>query len=115
MIAMQMKWEGVTPEQYHELNNILNITEVPPEGLQIHIAFSDGNNLRVQDVWESQEYLNAFSEHRLMPAVMQLGITAQPQMEIYPVISLKTPGFVSTSDVEMDEEVEMEEELEPAA
>ena len=44
------------------------------------------------DVWDSGEQFAAFSEQRLMPVIMALGITSQPTVEIYPAYATFAPN-----------------------
>jgi hypothetical protein len=51
-----------------------------PSGRRYHVCFGTGTNLRVLDVWDSQETFNAFAQ-TLMPIIQQVGIEP-PQPEI---------------------------------
>jgi len=44
-----------------------------PRGRLDHICFGSGSNLRVLDVWESQESFNAFGQ-TLMPILQEIGV-----------------------------------------
>ena len=92
-IAMFFKWEGVTLEQYEEVRGIVNWEGNVPEGAVLHVCSHDGKSLRITDVWESAEDFNNFVNNRLMPATSKLGITTQPQVEVYPLHALFTPAF----------------------
>ena len=91
-ILMMMEGPGVTPEQYHGLNEAMGIRgdEDAPDGLVSHVAGHDGENLVVADVWESQEQLDKFFHDRLGPALQEVGVDA-PQPRIHPVHDI-TPG-----------------------
>jgi hypothetical protein len=53
-----------------------------------HAAAVDGQgDVRVADVWESAEALQAFVDQRLMPAMVKLGVPA-PQVDVFPVIHI---------------------------
>ena len=92
-IAMIMRWDGVTTEQYDAVRNIVKWESNPAPGGLLHIATHDGTALRVVDVWENPETFNTFVTERLMPGVHQVGIQSEPQVEIYPVHALFTPAF----------------------
>ena len=60
----------------------------PPDGLEYHVCFLVDGNVRVSEIWASQEQLAAFGE-RLMPVLQEAGIDpGEPQMyEVHNVIS----------------------------
>lgn len=65
---------SLTAEQYDSA--VRRLTEkgvLPAEGLDYEICFGSGDKLRVSQVWDTQEQLEAFGA-RLMPILAQLGI-----------------------------------------
>jgi hypothetical protein len=63
-----------TTEQYDETIRRLQETgNFPPDGLEYHVCFLVDGNVRVSEIWDSQEQLNAFGE-RLMPLLADVGI-----------------------------------------
>ena len=66
----------VTTGQYDETISRLRSDggEFPPDGMEYHCAFmpADGN-LRVSEVWDSQQKFEAFGQ-RLMPILADVGI-----------------------------------------
>ena len=60
--VMSMRWAGVTPEQYEEAREVINWEGDVPDGAVLHVAGFDGDDLRVTDVWESEEDFNTFVE-----------------------------------------------------
>lgn len=66
-----------------------------PKGLVLHASgFDDsGNNIRIADIWESEEELNNFVSNKLMP-VMAKGAVPQPKLEIFRINDVSTyPGI----------------------
>jgi hypothetical protein len=60
----------------------------PPDGLELHVAFSAGGSFRVSEIWDSKEQLEAFGE-RLMPILQESGVelTGPPEIiEIHNMI-----------------------------
>jgi hypothetical protein len=92
-IAMIMRWEGATLEQYNEARKIVNWEGNVPTGAVAHVCSHDGTSLRITDVWESAEDFNNFANERLMPGIAGIGIPGEPQIEIYPLHALFTPAF----------------------
>lgn len=53
----------------------------PPDGLELHVAFSSGGSFRVSEIWDSQEQFEAFGE-RLMPILQESGVELAGPPEI---------------------------------
>jgi hypothetical protein len=72
---------SLTVEQYEEtVRRIQENGEWPPDGMELHVCFGSDGNLRVSEVWDSQEQLDAFGE-RLMPVLSEVGIEpGQPEV-----------------------------------
>ena len=80
--------QGMTSQQYDEAIRSLNAAgEFPPDGLEFHVCFGSDGDLRVSEIWESQEKMGAFAE-RLMPVLAENGINAgEPEfIEIHNII-----------------------------
>jgi hypothetical protein len=72
----------VTTEQYDEsVRRLEKSGDWPPKGLAYHVAFGSKGNLRVSEIWDSQEQFDAFGE-RLMPVLKDVGIelSGEPEM-----------------------------------
>jgi hypothetical protein len=61
--------------------------EWPPDGLDYHVCFGSDGNLRVSEIWDSREQLEAFGE-RLMPVLSEVGIDpGEPEIvEIHNIV-----------------------------
>src|SRR3954454_6673775 len=48
---------SLTREQYDQVNEILqeNGPDGPPPVLQLHVMFGEGSDLRVREIWESED------------------------------------------------------------
>ena len=65
---------SLTAAQYDESVRKLEETgDFPPEGLDYHCCFGTEGNLRVSEIWDSQEQLDAFGQ-KLMPVLSEIGI-----------------------------------------
>jgi len=79
---------ATTTEQYDETIRRLQETgQFPPEGMEYHVCFLSDGNVRVSEIWDSQEHLDAFGE-RLMPLLADVGIDpGKPEiLEIHNII-----------------------------
>ena len=91
--VMQMRWEGVTEEQYEQAREKVGWDRDVPDGARLHVAgFADGG-LNVLDVWESPEAFGTFSEQRLAPAVQEIGIQGQPDVRFYAMHACFAPAL----------------------
>ena len=76
---------NVTKEKYDEsLRRLEEAGEFPPEGMDYHVAFGPEDNLRVSEIWDSREQLQAFGD-RLMPILTEIGIEFSGEPEILEV------------------------------
>ena len=58
--------------------------ELPPDGMDYHICFGSDGDLRVSEVWDSQEQFEAYGE-RLMPILADAGIEFSGEPESFEV------------------------------
>ena len=80
---------SLTAEQYDESVRRLQETGMfPPEGMEYHVCFGSGGNLRVSEIWDSREQLEAFGE-QLMPILSEVGIEpGEPEVvEVHNIVS----------------------------
>ncbi len=79
---------SLTAEQYDEsVRRLEGSGEWPPDGLDYHVCFGSEGSLRVSEVWDSQQQLEAFGE-RLMPILAEVGIEpGEPEtLEIHNIV-----------------------------
>jgi len=79
---------SLTAQQYDEV--VRRLTEagvLPADGLDYEICFGSDGNLKVSQVWDSREQLDAFGE-RLRPILAELGINpGEPEvLEVHNII-----------------------------
>ena len=61
--------------------------EFPPDGMEFHVCFGHEGNLRVSEIWDSREQLQAYGE-KLMPLLAGVGIEFAGEPEIFEVHNL---------------------------
>jgi hypothetical protein len=79
---------ALTSAQYGESVSKLEAAgDFPPDGLDYHVCFGSEGNLRVSEIWDSQQQLEAFGE-RLMPVLSEIGIDpGEPEiLEIHNIV-----------------------------
>jgi heme-degrading monooxygenase HmoA len=86
-VLMVMEVPGGTIEQYEKVNDMMGIggDADAPDGLIQHVAGTDGDNLLVIDVWESQQALDRFVTDRLRAALAANDLLSDEQPQILPV------------------------------
>jgi hypothetical protein len=91
--VMILEWPGFTREQYDRVMSNLDFDTKPPTGGILHVAGFANGNLRVIDVWDSQQAFERFQQERLKPAVQQAGISGQPKVELFPLHNVYAPNI----------------------
>ena len=87
-IVVRFNPRNVTREKYDEsLRRIKEAGQWPPDGMDYHVLFGSEGNLRVSEIWDSREQLQAFGE-RLMPILADVGIEFSGEPEIFEVHNL---------------------------
>jgi hypothetical protein len=67
--------QDVTAEKYDETLPLIEASgEFPPDGLEYHVAFGPDGDLRVSEIWDSEEQFAAFGKV-LTPVLAEVGIT----------------------------------------
>ena len=61
--------------------------EFPPDGMEFHVCFGLEGDMRVSEIWDSREQLEAYGE-RLMPLLAETGIEFSDGPEIFEVHNL---------------------------
>jgi hypothetical protein len=84
-VVVRFNPTNVTTEKYEEsLRRLKEAGEWPPDGMDYHVLFGTEENLRVSEIWESKEKLQAFGE-RLMPILADIGIEFTGEPEVFEV------------------------------
>jgi hypothetical protein len=67
---------SLTREQYDKVNEILqeNGPAGPPPPLQLHVMFGEGSDLRVSEIWESEEAWRQAWDGGLKAALESAGV-----------------------------------------
>jgi hypothetical protein len=87
-VAMLMHWPGVTSDQYDAVMARLGLDANPPAGAVLHVAAVTDEGIEVWDVWQTEQAFSSFLEHRLLPAVGELGISGEPEIRLVPLHNL---------------------------
>jgi hypothetical protein len=89
-VVIRFNPPALTAEQYDEVVRRLNEAGVfPAEGLDYELCFGTQSNLKVSQVWDTQEHMEAFGA-RLRPILEQVGIDPG-EAEVLPVHNIIKP------------------------
>jgi hypothetical protein len=81
--------KGLTKERYDEVSRRMEESgSWPPDGLDMHVCFGSEGELRVSEIWDSEEQFRAFSE-KLMPALNEAGVEVAAEPEVLEVHELQ--------------------------
>ena len=84
-VVVRFNPTNVTTEKYEEsLRRLKEAGEWPPDGMEYHVLFGTEGNLRVSEIWDSREKLQAFGE-RLMPILADIGIEFSGDPDLFEV------------------------------
>jgi hypothetical protein len=82
-IVVRYPPSNVTRQQYDTVRNALTESgDWPADGCQLHVLFGDENDVRVSEVWESREKLDAFGD-KLRPRMEEAGIQLAGEPEVF--------------------------------
>ena len=82
-IVVRFPASNVTRQQYDAVRSALEGSgDWPPQGCQVHVAFGDEQDIRVSEIWESEESLQAFGE-KLRPRLEEAGIQLSGEPEVF--------------------------------
>jgi hypothetical protein len=87
-VAMFMHWPGMTSDQYDSVMARLELDANPAAGGVLHLAAVTDAGLEVCDVWQTEQAFHGFLQQRLLPVVGQLGISGEPEIEVFPLHNL---------------------------
>ena len=91
-IVVRFNPVNVTKQKYNEVvRRLEQAGQWPdPPGLELHVLFGSEEDLRVSEIWDSQESLQAFGE-KVFPIMDEVGIELAGEPEIFEVHNLVKP------------------------
>ena len=80
--------KGLTRQQYDEVSRRMEgAGSWPPEGMDMHVLFGAEGDMRVSEIWDSEEQFRAFAD-RLMRVLDEVGV-AYSEPEVFEVHELQ--------------------------
>lgn len=84
-IVVRFPPSNMSKQQYEAIRSELEEAgDWPAEGCQLHVCFGPEDDIRVSEVWESEERFRTFGE-TLMPKVEQAGLQLSGEPEVFDV------------------------------
>lgn len=84
-IVVRFSPTNLTAEKYDKsIRRLEESGAWPPDGLDYHVFFGPEGDMRVSEIWDSQEQLEAFGE-RLMPILDEIGMEFSGAPEVFEV------------------------------
>ena len=80
---------GLTRQQYDEVSRRME-DAWPPDGLQMHVLFGTEGDLKVSEIWESEDSYRSFSEE-IWPVLKEVGVQFGGEPEVFQVHELEQP------------------------
>ena len=74
--------KDLTREKYDEVSRQMESAgDWPPEGLDMHVMFGSEGELRVSEIWDSEDAFREFFTGRLTPALEAAGVSfSEPEV-----------------------------------
>ena len=90
-IVVRFSPVNLTRQKYDEVVRRLEQTGYwpNPPGMELHVLFGEEENLRVSEVWDSQESFDAAGE-TVLPVMGEVGIELGGEPEVFEVQNLVT-------------------------
>jgi len=89
-IVVRFHPAGLTAEKYDESTRKLEEAGVkwPADGLDYHVCFGSDGDLKVSEIWDSREQMEAFGE-KLMPVLSDAGVEMAGEPQVFEVHSME--------------------------
>ena len=98
-ILAMFSGDGFTKQVYEELRKEVDWEHKHPKGVIFHAAgLDDSGNIRIADVWESEQDLNNFINSRIKPVMEKIN-APMPKGEIVSIHNVNAFQGVNTYSV----------------
>ena len=88
-IVVRYQPTGLTREQYDDVTRRMQQAgNWPPDGLDMHVLFGSEGDLRVSEIWDSEEQWRAFLE-QITPVIDEVGVQQAGEPEVFEVHELE--------------------------
>jgi len=88
---------GVTREQYDAVRAECGWLDQAPDGGMAHLSWWEGPDNHNMDAWETEEAFGRFGQQRLGPALVKVGVSAEPQVTFHAAHEVFLPAAVTVT------------------
>ncbi len=80
-VVVRHQPKGLTREQYDEVSRRMEAAgNWPPDGMDLHVLFGEEGDLRVSEIWDSEDQFREFAG-RLMATLDEVGVSySEPEV-----------------------------------
>jgi hypothetical protein len=80
-VVVRHQPKGLTRERYDEVSRRMEgAGDWPPDGMDVHVLFGEEGDMRVSEIWDSEEQFRAFAD-RLMSVLDEVGVSySEPEV-----------------------------------
>jgi hypothetical protein len=86
-ILVRYQPTGLTRQQYDEVTRRIE-GSWPPDGLDLHVLFGTEGELRVSEIWDSEDKWRGFAD-KLVPVLKEVGVQMGGDPEVFQVHELQ--------------------------
>ena len=95
-VVVRHQLKGLTREQYDEVSRRLEgAGDWPPDGIDMHVLFGEEGDMRVSEIWDSEERFRSFAP-RLTSVLDEVGV-AYSEPEVFEAHELEKRPEASTA------------------
>jgi hypothetical protein len=88
-IVVRYRPTGLTREQYADVSRRMEEAGAwPPDALEMHVLFGSDGDLRVSEIWDSEEQWRAFRD-QMLPVLTDVGVQMAGEPEVFQVHELQ--------------------------
>lgn len=89
-IVVRFQPANLTKEKYEAANQKIEEAGLPwpADGLVLHVCFGEEGDLKVSEIWESREQMQAFGE-KLMPVLRDAGIEFAGEPQVFDAVNVE--------------------------
>ena len=96
-IVVRYHLTGLTRAAYDEMSRRMENAGVwPPEALEMHVLFGSEGDLRVSEIWDSEDQWRAFMDS-MLPVLQDVGVALENEPEVFEVHEFETRGSSRTT------------------